>query len=93
MNMKMSIYRIIEQMTGIKQISDKSKLKDDLNLDSLDQVEIFMNIEKEYKLPQIDLRLVPNFTTVGDLIDFCVAVQSENAKTPYKTLNTAQKTR
>ena len=70
MNMRMSIYRAIEQMTGIKQISDKSNLKDDLKLDSLDQVELIMNIEKEYKLPEIDLRHVPNFTTVGELVNF-----------------------
>lgn len=55
-------------------IDIKYKLKDDLNLDSLDNLEILLNIEEEFEIiindkDWIDI-INKNSITIQDLIDF-----------------------
>ena len=49
-----------------------AKLKDDLNLDSLDSVELIMSAEEEFgiEIPDED---VMNFKTVNDIVNYIVA--------------------
>ena len=49
-----------------------AKLKDDLNLDSLDSVELIMSAEEEFgiEIPDED---VMNFKTVNDIVNYIEA--------------------
>lgn len=55
----------------INSISDELNLKDDLKVDSLDLVEIVMDIEDEYGISISNDQAV-NIKTVGDLFDIVV---------------------
>ena len=52
-----------------KKITLDAKLKDDLNLDSLDSVELIMSAEEEFgiEIPDED---VMNFKTVNDIVNY-----------------------
>ncbi|MCF0150531.1 MAG: acyl carrier protein [Firmicutes bacterium] len=70
MNMK-KIVEIINDVTGIdeEKILPQADLKMDLQIDSLDAVEIGMALEEEYSItiPQEELE---NFRTVTDIASF-----------------------
>ena len=89
MNARKSIYKEIEQITGENEISDKLKLKDDLKFDSLDIIDLIMNLEKEYNLPEIDSRTIPEIVTVGDLVDVFEAIdpKKKNIQIPARYAN------
>lgn len=46
-----------------------AKLKDDLNLDSLDSVELIMSAEEEFGIEILD-EDVMNFKTVNDIVNY-----------------------
>lgn len=52
-----------------EKITLNAKLKDDLNLDSLDSVELIMSAEEEFgiEIPDED---VMNFKTVNDIVNY-----------------------
>lgn len=52
-----------------EKITLDAKLKDDLNLDSLDSVELIMSAEEEFgiEIPDED---VMNFKTVNDIVNY-----------------------
>ena len=62
---------IIAEKLGveIKEISEESRFKEDLNADSLDLFELVMAIEEEFgnSIPSEDLE---KLATVGDVIDY-----------------------
>ena len=89
MNARKSIYKEIEQITGENEISDKLKFKDDLKFDSLDIIDLIMNLEKEYNLPEIDSRTIPEIVTVGDLVDVFEAIdpKKKNIQIPARYAN------
>lgn len=61
---------LIETMDIEKEkITLDAKLKDDLNLDSLDSVELIMSAEEEFgiEIPDED---VMNFKTVNDIVNY-----------------------
>ena len=66
-----SIRSIIAKQLDIPEegIAMESKLIDDLKADSLDVVELVMNLEEEYgvEIPDDDL---PGIRTVGDIVEF-----------------------
>ena len=55
-----------------EKITLDAKLKDDLNLDSLDSVELIMSAEEEFgiEIPDED---VMNFKTVNDIVNYIEA--------------------
>ena len=52
-------------------ITMDSNLKEDLDVDSLDAVEVIMAIEEEYGV-DIDDEVIPKITTVSDLVNYIV---------------------
>ncbi len=53
----------------VENIQMESKLIDDLKADSLDVVELIMDLEQEYDIEIPDEEL-PNIKTVGDIVAF-----------------------
>ena len=54
----------------IDEITTETSLKDDLGADSLDMVEIMMNLEEEFDLGEVDESVISQINTVGDIITF-----------------------
>lgn len=82
MNVRDFIYAEIKNMTKIDAISDKSNLRNDLGLDSLDQLDLLARVESKYNLPTIEA----DFETVGDLIDVVEATDTERGFIEQKKL-------
>ncbi|MDE6275681.1 MAG: acyl carrier protein [Clostridia bacterium] len=63
--------KIIAEQLGMKQneITQDTSLKEDLQADSLDIVEIIMSIEEEFDI-QVDDDDALNFKTVGDVVEY-----------------------
>lgn len=55
-------------------VTEESNLKDDLGADSLDAVEIIMDIEDEFNI-QIDDSEAENIKTVGDIVKYIEALK------------------
>ncbi|MBE6997328.1 MAG: acyl carrier protein [Ruminococcaceae bacterium] len=51
-------------------ITEKTNFLQDLSADSLDFVELVMNIEDAFSLPEISEEEIRSIQTVGDLVDF-----------------------
>ena len=60
---------VLDQIKKILVDTLDAKLKDDLNLDSLDSVELIMSAEEEFgiEIPDED---VMNFKTVNDIVNY-----------------------
>ena len=58
----------IEPKFDIESITPNSSLKDDLDLDSLDVIELLMILEEDFGL-EINLEDLVDITTVGDACD------------------------
>jgi acyl carrier protein len=65
------VRRIIHEKLGIgtELLTDKASFKDDLAVDSLDLIELQMEIEKQYSLNMPE-EIAENLKTVGSLIAF-----------------------
>ena len=65
------IRRLIHDKLGIgtEFLTDKASFKDDLAVDSLDLIELQMEIEKQYSVNMPD-EVAENLKTVGSLIAF-----------------------
>lgn len=68
--MKEKIFAALESMGSLDstEITKEHKLMDDLKLDSLDTMELVLNIEDEFNI-QIEESEIENIVTVGNLID------------------------
>lgn len=67
------VEKVAEKLSmDIKNITENAKFSEDLNADSLDMVDLVMEIEETYdiKIPDED---VENFKTVKDVIDYLVS--------------------
>jgi acyl carrier protein len=64
---------LVEQL-GVEgdQVTDAASFADDLNADSLDLVELIMEMEDRFKV-QIPDEDAENIRTVGDAVDYVVA--------------------
>lgn len=51
------------------EITLETSFKDDLNADSLDLVELVMDLEEKYEI-EIDQNDLENIVTVGDLVEY-----------------------
>lgn len=65
---KEKIVGIIEDLGGYVEVSEESSLANDLGFDSLDVVELTINVEKEFKIDISDDE-VSEVKTVKDVID------------------------
>lgn len=78
------IYAEIKDLADTNNISDDLKLKDDLYLDSLDRVDLFMRIEDKYNISEA---CIQEAETVGNLIDIIEAADPTPAiYTPKHTM-------
>lgn len=70
MNLQEKINNLLKDLHGVgeEEIIPETKLKDDLGFDSLDDVEVVMNIEKEFNIHISDDE-AEGLKTVQDLYD------------------------
>lgn len=66
------IKSILEQYTGITDITEQSTLEDDLGLSSFDVVEIISELEDAFDIKIAD-RDIPKFVRVKDVVDYLKA--------------------
>ena len=57
----------------VAEVTVNKKLKEDLNADSLDLVELMMNLEEEYHITIADEDLV-KMQTIGDVVNYITEV-------------------
>ena len=55
----------------------ETKVKEDLNADSLDVVELTMAMEEEFGIPEVPEEDIKTIVTVGDLITYVENAMSE----------------
>ena len=58
------------------QITEETNFLQDLSADSLDFVELVMNIEDTFGLPEIAEEEIRAIQTVGDLVDYVTKLQA-----------------
>lgn len=68
MSVKNYIHSQIKDITDAKTVYDGYNLRDDLDMDSLDQLDLVVRIQKEYKLQTLDEKTLNHIYTVGDLV-------------------------
>lgn len=68
------VIKIISEKLGIdeKQVTESSKLVDDLNADSLDLVDLVMAVEEEFGV-KIDDSNLEKISTVKDVVDYIIS--------------------
>ena len=70
MEINKRVTEIIQDKLGVDEISSDDNLIEDIGADSLDIVELVMELEREFGIQILDDEIDSNFTTVGHLIDF-----------------------
>ena len=76
------IMRVVVETLNVKieQVTDEASFRDDLGADSLDQVQLVMNLEEEFKdlingeIPETDAE---KLNTVGEVINY-ISSKAEN---------------
>lgn len=76
------IKRVVVETLNVKieQVTDEASFRDDLGADSLDQVQLVMNLEEEFKdlingeIPETDAE---KLNTVGEVINY-ISSKAEN---------------
>lgn len=66
------IIEIIKEVTGIETIKISDNFRDDLGCDSLDAIEIVMEIEEQFEISVTDddaFGLVDSYQTIGELVE------------------------
>ena len=70
MEVNKQVIEILQDKLGVDEISSDDNLIEDIGADSLDIVELVMELEREFGIQILDDEIDDNFTTVGHLIDF-----------------------
>ena len=70
MEVNKRVIEILQDKLGIDEISSDDNLIEDIGADSLDIIELVMEMEREFGIQILDDEIDDNFTTVGHLIDF-----------------------
>lgn len=70
------IFKFIENYLinfgGIEfEINEKTNIKNELNLDSLDMLELIIELENEYKI-DIDGEIFVELKTIGDVVNYVI---------------------
>lgn len=68
---KQKVTDIVIDVLGVEasEVQESSHIQNDLGADSLDVVELTMNVEKEFNIELGDAAEIEKIHTVGDLID------------------------
>ncbi|MCD7737517.1 MAG: acyl carrier protein [Lachnospiraceae bacterium] len=69
------VKKIIVDTLAIEEekVTMEASLKDDLGIDSLDSVELSMNLEDEFSI-QIEEEKLAEFVTVGDIVNYLASL-------------------
>ena len=70
MEVNKRVVEILQDKLGIDEIGSDDNLIDDIGADSLDIMELVMEMEREFNIQIHDDEIDKNFTTVGHLIDY-----------------------
>ena len=70
MEVNNQVIEILKDKLGVDEISSDDNLIEDIEADSLDIIELVMEMEREFGISIPDNEVDPNFTTVGHLIDY-----------------------
>lgn len=70
MEVNKRVIEILQDKLGVDEISSDDNLIEDIGADSLDIIELVMELEREFGIQILDDEIDDNFTTVGHLIDF-----------------------
>ena len=70
MEVNKRVTEILIDKLGIDEVSSDDNLVEDIGADSLDIIELVMELEREFGIQILDDEIDANFTTVGHLIDF-----------------------
>ena len=70
MEVNNQVIEILKDKLGVEEISSDDNLIEDIGADSLDIIELVMELEREFGIQILDDEIDDNFTTVGHLIDF-----------------------
>ena len=70
MEVNNQVIEILKDKLGIDEISSDDHLIEDIEADSLDIIELVMEMEREFNIQIHDDEIDRNFTTVGHLIDY-----------------------
>ena len=70
MEVNNQIIEIIKDKLMVDEISSNDNLVVNLHADSLDIIELVMELEHTFDITILDEEVDPNFTNVGHLIDF-----------------------
>ena len=75
------VCKVVKETLQIKNktISEESRYIDDLGSDSLDQVELIMNLEDEFK-SAISEKEAETLTTIGSTVDYILNKMSESGE-------------
>lgn len=60
---------ILTVLTHDEDIKEETTLKDDLNMDSLDEIEVVIMIEKEFNIHIPDADMEDNIKNISDLVN------------------------
>jgi len=73
------VWQIIYEQLGVKKsaIDDSKNYKDDLDVDSLDHIEIIIELENEFNI-RIDNQIVNRIKTIGQTVDVVLNLLSGN---------------
>ncbi len=72
----MNVYQNIVQMIADRfnksadELSRETEFINDLSADSLDQIELTMDIEEEFELPETPEDVLMKIVTIGDLVEY-----------------------
>lgn len=90
------IIQIVAKIAGMDKnnITLNSNLKNDLGLDSLDTIDLIMDLENKYNISIYDDNAIDQTFTVKDVIDLIVMEheETENAKKKRNNKNKKSKT-
>ena len=72
MNIESKIMEMIADRFNktVEELSRDTEFVTDLSADSLDQVELTIDIEDEFDLPEVPEDVLTKITTIGDLVDY-----------------------
>jgi len=72
MNVQEKIMKMVAERFGVEaeELSLTTEFVSDLSADSLDQVELTIDIEDEFGLPETPEDVLAEITTIGDLVEY-----------------------
>jgi len=75
MNVEKRIMEMVAERfnQSVEDLTRETEFVTDLSADSLDQVELTIDIEDEFELPEVPEEALTKIVTIGDLVDYVEA--------------------